>query len=93
MPRSVFRLIRRLPFLRLLAIAQVAMLARKHYQSLEPADRHRLGELVRRGWSLQPAERDELRALVAKLEPRALAGAAVAAFSPFGLPRRFTGRR
>lgn len=93
MPRPVFRLIRRMPMFRLLALAQVAMLARKHYQGLEPADRRRLGELVRRGRSLQPAERDELRALVAKLEPKAFAGAAVAAFSPFGMPRRFMGRR
>lgn len=84
----MFRLVRRMPFFRLLAVAQLALLARKHLQQLTPDERRRLGELVRRARSLSPAEKDELRALVARLEPRVFAGAAANAFSPFPFPRR-----
>jgi hypothetical protein len=89
----VFRLlIRRLPFFRVLALAQVALLARRHLQQLEPHERRRLAGLVRRGRSLQPAEREELRTLVGKLDPRAFALGAADTVSPWPLPRRFTGR-
>ena len=74
---------------RLLAIGQMVLLARRHLQALTPEERRRLGELVRGGRSLQPAEKDELRALIAKLEPRVFAGAAARAFSPFPFGRRF----
>ena len=84
---------KRLPFLRVLAIAEVAMLARRHLGRLEPAERRRFASLVRRGRSLSPAERDELRALTARLEPKAFAGQALDKVSPVPLPRRFTGGR
>ncbi len=85
----MFRLVRRMPFFRLLAIGQLALVARRHLQNLAPAERRRLAELARRGRSATPAERDELRALVARLEPRVFAGAAARAFSPVRLPRRY----
>ena len=85
--------IRRLPFFRVLAIAQVAVLARRHLARLEPADRRRLVALARRGRSLTPAEREELRGLVAKLDAREFAGAALDQLSPVPLPGRLTGRR
>jgi triphosphoribosyl-dephospho-CoA synthetase len=88
----VLRSVRRLPFLKLLAIAQLLLLARRHFLHLDPAERRRLAELVRRGRSLTPAEREELRGLVQRLEPRAFAGAAADAFSPFST-RRFGRRR
>jgi hypothetical protein len=88
----VFRSLRRLPFFKILAIGQVALLARRHFQQLDPADRHRIAELVRRGPSLSPEERRELRTLVGKLEPRAFAAGAADAFSPLPL-RRFGGGR
>jgi len=84
---------RRLPFFRLLAIGQTLLLARRHLQRLDAADRRRLGELVRRGRSLDRAERDELRRLLAKVEPRAFAAATADAFSPLPLPRWLAGRR
>jgi hypothetical protein len=87
------RMMRRLPWLKVLAIAEVAMLARRHLQALPPADRQRLGELVRRGHRLQPSERDELRGLLTRLEPRAFAAGAADAFSPVPLPRWLSGRR
>jgi len=86
------RAARSLPIFRLVAIAQIALLARRHLAGLTPADRRRLAELVRRGRSLSPAERDELRALAGKLEPRAFALAAAEKLSPVPLPRRFTER-
>ena len=90
--------LRRLPVFKLLAIAEIAMLARNHFSRLDAQERGRLVELVRTGRgrarNLQPAEREELAALVAKLEPRQFAGLAADKLSPVPLPRRFThGRR
>jgi hypothetical protein len=90
--------IKRLPVVKLLAAAEVAVLARDHVQRLTPAERRRVLALVRIGRGrpshLSPADREELSALVAKAEPRLLAGEAVDALSPFPLPRRLVyGRR
>jgi hypothetical protein len=87
------RLMRRLPWFKVLAVAEVAMLARRHLQALQPAERQRLGELVRHAHRLQPSERDELREIVARLEPRVFAAGAADAFSPVPLPRWLSGRR
>ena len=90
----MFRAARRLPFFKVLALAEIALLARRHLQSLTPVERQRMVELVRRGRRLTPAERLELRELTAKLEPRVFAGGVADAFSPVPLPRRLTrGRR
>ena len=86
-------LVRRLPFFRIVAIGRLALVARRHLQSLSPVERRRLAELVRHSRSLSPPERDELRRLVSKLEPGVFARAAVDAFSPVGLPGRFGRRR
>lgn len=83
------RAARQLPILRVLAVAQVALLARRHLQGLTSTDRRRLLELVRRGRGVTGADRKELRELVAKLEPGAFAAAAADQFSPVPLPRRF----
>jgi hypothetical protein len=88
----MFRTIRRLPFFKLVAIVQVAMLARRHLGALTPAERRRMAELARHARRLTPAERGELRTLALKLEPRAFAGAAAARLAPFPFPRRFRGR-
>jgi hypothetical protein len=90
--------LRRLPVLKLLSVAEVALLARKHAMRLTPQERRRLMELVRigRGRPSNLAERDrrELSALVAKMEPRELAGEAMDKLSPVKLPRRVVyGRR
>jgi hypothetical protein len=90
--------LKRLPMVKLLAAAEVAVLARDHVQRLTPAERRRVLELVRIGRGrpsrLTQADREELSALVAKAEPRLLAGEAVDALSPFPLPRRLVyGRR
>jgi hypothetical protein len=89
----MFRTLRRMPFLKVLAIAKLALLARRHLGNLEPHERRRLGQLVRRGHRLDPAERDELRHLAGKLDPRAFAFATADALSPIRLPRRLSGRR
>jgi hypothetical protein len=89
---------KRLPVVKLLVAAELAVLARDHVQRLTPAERRRVVELVRIGRgrprNLSRADRDELAALVAKAEPRLLAGHAVDALSPFPLPKRLVyGRR
>jgi hypothetical protein len=88
----MFRTLRRMPFFKVLAIAQTALLARRHLRGLEASDRRRLRELVMRGHRISPAERDELRRLLSKLEPGAFAAATANAFSPVPLPRRLLAR-
>ena len=83
----------RIPFFKFLAIAQIALLAGRHYRHLEPAERRRMAALVRKGFAATPTERRELRSLVDKLDLRGLAGGAVSRLSPLPLPKRLTGAR
>ena len=68
------------------------MLARQHLLRLTPAERRRLVGLLRiargRPRNLSRAQREELAGLVAKLEPRLLAGEAVNKLSPVPVPKR-----
>jgi hypothetical protein len=83
-------MLKRLPLFKIIAVVQLALLARRHLGALGPADRRRLAELARHPHHLTPAERTELRDLAMKLEPRAFAGAAADHLSPFPLPKRLT---
>jgi ABC-type hemin transport system ATPase subunit len=90
--------VRRIPVVALLSAAEVAMLARDHYQRLSGAERRRLIHLVRTGRGrtnrLTARERSELEELLAKLEPRRLFGDAAGKLSPVPIPRRLRyGRR
>jgi hypothetical protein len=84
--------LRRVPVVKVLALAEVALLAREHLARLQPAQRRRLFELVRmahgRPRNLSRAEREELMALVLEAEPRRFAALAADKLSPFPLPRR-----
>jgi hypothetical protein len=80
----MFKAARALPFARLLALLQIAMLARRHFRGLAPGERKRMLELVRHGTHLTTAERRELRDLAGKLEPRTFATDAARTFSPLG---------
>jgi hypothetical protein len=84
--------VRRLPVFKLLAAAEIAILARAHANRLEPAERRRVLELVRKGRGrtsrLSETERDDLQRLVRKMEPRLFAGLAADRLSPVPLPRR-----
>jgi len=84
--------ISRLPFFKIFAIAQIALLVRRHLRNLTPMELRRMGELVRRGYKLDRDERSELRSLVAKLEPGAFAFAAADRVSPLPLRRPFRRR-
>jgi hypothetical protein len=88
----MFRLLRRMPVFKLLAVAQIVLLAWRHLERLDASDRRRLSELVRRGRRMDRSERDELRGLLGKLEPRAFAAATANAFSPVALPSGLAGR-
>jgi len=83
----MLKIVRAIPFFRLLAIAQTVLLVRRHVRMLDAGDRRRLAELVRRGRGMTPAEREELRGVLAKLEPRVFAATAADAFSPVHVPR------
>jgi hypothetical protein len=84
--------LRKLPIFKLIAIGEVALLARSHITRLTPEERRRFVRLLRdahgRPRNLSEAERDELQRLVAKTEPRMFAGYAVERLSPVPLPRR-----
>jgi hypothetical protein len=92
--------LKRLPLLKLLALAEVAMLARDHVSRLDRRERRRLVELVRIGRgrrrNLSPREREELSRLVAKTEPKLFLGNAADKLSPVPVPptvRRVLGLR
>jgi hypothetical protein len=90
--------LRWIPVVRLVATAELAMLIREHLMRLEQQERRRLFELVRLGRgrrrNLSAAEREELEALIDKMQPRLLAGAAAERFSPVRLPKTLLyGRR
>jgi hypothetical protein len=80
------------PVLKLFVAVELAFLARDHIMRLDRQERQRLVELVRIGRgrrrNLSEAEREELAALTARMEPRLLAGHAVNKLSPMPLPRR-----
>jgi tellurite resistance protein len=92
LPHAVARIpgLRRLPVLKLVAVAELALVARRHLQHLDSAERRRLAELLRHGRGLSTAEREELRRLVAKLDARAFAGSVMQRLSPVPVPRRLT---
>jgi hypothetical protein len=83
----MLKTLRAIPFFRLLAIAKTVLLVRRHMRNLDARDRGRLAELARHGLRSTPGEREELRRILAKLEPRAFAAAAADAFSPVHVPR------
>ena len=90
--------LRRLPVFKLVAAAEIALLARNHIAKLTPDERRRALELIRkgrgRGRNLAETERQELAALVEKAELRRFGGLAADKLSPVPLPRRFVeGRR
>jgi hypothetical protein len=84
--------IRRIPVVKLLSAAEIALLAHEHLMRLTPAERRRLVALVRAGRGrrarLTKAERHELEQILDKLQPRVLVGEAVDRLSPVPLPRR-----
>ncbi len=84
--------LRRIPVMKLLSAAEVAILARDHVMRLDRSERRRLVELVRIGRgrrrNLSESESEELAELIALMEPRLLAGLAAERLSPVPLPRR-----
>ena len=85
---AMFRLLKKMPLFRLLAIGKTALLARRHLRRLDADDRQRLLMLLRKGRGMRAGERDELRRILAKLGPAEFAYATANAFSPVRLPRR-----
>jgi hypothetical protein len=86
------RAARAVPWLKWLAMAEIAVLAKRHLEHLDAAERRELGRLLRRRRT-SPGERDRLRVLVAKMEPRAFLGGAADRLSPVPLPRRLSKAR
>lgn len=81
-----------IPAARLLAAAQIVLLARDHWHRLEPDERRRFIALVRQGHgrrrNLSEPDRAELTRLLAKADPRLFAGLVAQKFSPVHLPDR-----
>ena len=78
--------VRAIPLAKLIAVAEVALIAQQHIGRLEPKERRRVVELLRRGRgrpsNLSAKDRRELAILVAKAEPRLFAHAVVKKFNP-----------
>jgi hypothetical protein len=90
--------LKQLPVMKLIAIAEIVLIARRHATQLSSVERRRLIALVGKGRGrrsrLSTEERDELARLVAKAEPRLFAGEVAQKLSPVRLPRRLVrGRR
>jgi hypothetical protein len=89
------RTIRHIPIARLLIGAELLLLVREHMLKLEPHERRRVIELVRRGRgrtsNLSERERRELARLVEKAEPRLFVGNAMEKVAGFPLRRRKRG--
>lgn len=81
-----------IPVARLIVIGEIAILARSHFERLDPDERRRFVALMARARgrqrNLSGRERAEFQALTAKLEPRLFAGLVAARFSPVPLPQR-----
>jgi hypothetical protein len=84
--------LKQIPVVRLIALAEIIVIARDHMDKLEPHERRRILELLRIGRGrpqrLSPEEREELHELVAKAEPRLFAGEVAQQLSPVKLPNR-----
>jgi hypothetical protein len=84
--------LRRLPVAKLLAVAEIVLLARQHIVRLEPQERRRVLTLMRqargRTGNLSADERAELAALVSKANPRLFLGLVANKLSPVPLPPR-----
>ncbi len=91
------RALRKLPLVRLVAVAEVIVLANEHVHKLDPQERRRLVELVRRGRArpsnLSTRERRELTALLAKAEPRQFVNRAILKVTGLPLWSKEQGRR
>lgn len=89
--------LRRIPIARLLAAAEIVLLAREHLQKLAPDERRRFLQLMRRGRGrpsrLTAAERAELAMLVLKADPRQFARLAAQRLSPIPVPDRISRRK
>jgi len=96
--RTLRRLSHGVPIARLLVVAEIALLARRHLTRLDRAERRRLLALLARTRgrpaALTGPERRELTMLLARLEPRLFFGLAVKRISPVPVPKRLLyGRR
>ncbi len=79
-------------WLRILAVAQLALTARRHLALLEPDERGRLANLVKQsrgrpGRNLSANEREEMLRLVRKLEPARFGRAAASAVTRGRAPK------
>jgi hypothetical protein len=96
--KSVARIgvLKKIPVARMLVLAELLVLLREHMSKLEPHERRRLLELVRRGRgrpsSLSARERRELSALLAKAEPRAFVNLAAQKVTGIPVPGGKRGR-
>jgi|SRR5580704_16983708 hypothetical protein len=80
------------PIVGVLLVAEIVAMAWTHLAMLNGAQRHRLltllGHAGSRPGSLSDAEREELRALIATLQPRLFLGSATGRLSPLPIPKR-----
>ena len=83
--------------MKLLAVAEILLAARRHMVKLQPQERRRLVELVRLGHgrrrNLTPEEQRELSELISKAQAREFLGDVADKLSPVPVPPWVRGRR
>jgi hypothetical protein len=94
---SPLGIVKKIPMARMLILAELIVLLREHMSKLQPHERRRLLELIRRGRgrpsSLSARERRELADLIAKAEPRAFVNLAAQKVTGVPVPGGKRGRR
>lgn len=84
--------LKRVPAALVIEAAEIVLLARRHVLKLEPAERRRVLQLLRkthgRPRNLTQREREELAWLATKAEPRLFTGLVAKKISPVPLPKR-----
>ena len=84
--------IKEIPVVVLVEAAEIVLLAYDHVRKLEPEERRRAFQLLRkthgRPRNLAQRERTEFARLAAKAEPRLFVGLVAEKLSPFPLPKR-----
>jgi hypothetical protein len=84
--------LKRLPLTEFVILAEIAFLAKQHYERLTPKERRRIVMIVRESGghpsNLTDGQRREFMELISKAEPRTFAMTAAQKLSPLSLKRR-----
>jgi hypothetical protein len=85
--------LKRVPVIKLLFLAEILVLAKRHLEKLSQEERQQLFILLRKGRNITQAERQQLIKLIRLMEPRAFAGQSLDILSPVPMPNKITKKK